>query len=142
MYNISARLKGNKRKLTPNYIGPYEIIEVKNNGINYKICNEHDNTIITVNRKHIRPFINDFNILHESPKELILNGLKSFKSSIEQSRFDVLNICKMYDEDEIEIDGRDISNLKSTKESFDNKLECTIWTLENITPSVEPMIEK
>ena len=57
MYNISSSRKGNKRKLQPNWVGPFEIIEVWNEGQSYKIRDKFlPDFVVKVHRKHLKPF--------------------------------------------------------------------------------------
>ena len=37
LWNVSVRFSGNKKKLGPRWVGPYEIIDIFNNGQSYKI---------------------------------------------------------------------------------------------------------
>ena len=55
--NISPRLTGNERKLTPNWVGPYEITQIFNNGANYRITDcQHGVESHVVSAKHLKPY--------------------------------------------------------------------------------------
>ena len=66
LHDISARLSsGNEKKFTPNFVGPYEITEVKNDGLNYTIKDVKTGTsVINTHVKHLKPF--------KSPESLLL----------------------------------------------------------------------
>ena len=54
---------GNERKLTPSYVGPYEVIRVDHDGISYKIRDITDESIeYNVNVKLIKPYISKTNL--------------------------------------------------------------------------------
>ena len=54
MKYIGNRLQGNEKKLTNNWAGPYEIIKIMDNGVNFKIRNIKDpEEITTVNGKDL-----------------------------------------------------------------------------------------
>ena len=63
LYNIAPQQVGNEHKLTEDWIGPFTIKEIFNDGINYKIVNDKLETYI-VNIKLIKYY-------HE-PNELLL----------------------------------------------------------------------
>ena len=55
--NISPRLTGNERKLIPNWVGPYEITQIFNNGANYRITDcQHGVESHVVSAKHLKPY--------------------------------------------------------------------------------------
>ncbi len=95
MYNISSRLTGNKRKLKPNWIGPYEVVAEYNNGMNYKLCDKVTNNTFDVHRKHLKPFIeNKFILINTSPIDLLNNHLYSDLHSLSQSENDIILMDK------------------------------------------------
>ena len=55
--NISPRLTGNEKKLIPNYVGPYEITQIFNNGANYRVTDcQHGTESHVVSAKHLKPY--------------------------------------------------------------------------------------
>eukprot|EP01084_Bolivina_argentea_P241976 406062_1 len=99
MYNISSRLTGNKRKLKPNWIGPYEIITVFNNGLNYKLCDKSNNNTFNVHRTHIKLFIaNKFVLINTSPTDFLNNYLSSDLYSLKQTNKDIQLVLDYVDE--------------------------------------------
>ena len=105
LWNVSVRFSGNKKKLGPRWVGPYEIIEIFNNGQSYKIkkiplpplkqnnpMNKHappkrakqidpDEEIITeyyVPREQIKPYFKSYETQFDgiqSPIDLSINVL-------------------------------------------------------------------
>ena len=74
MYDISQGLVGNKKKLTENYVGPYEIIDIYNNGQNYKIrLLKQGSEAFDTHLNHIRPF----KMNKIPPKEIALKSLEN-----------------------------------------------------------------
>ena len=74
LYDISTKSVGNKRKLKPHYVGPYEIIEIKNDGQNIKLRDiyDKDNTF-NGHIKYVKIYHEDL----ESPETLLLNHINT-----------------------------------------------------------------
>ena len=77
LYNISNQLVGNDKKLQPSWIGPYEIFEIFNNGISYKIRDLANQEIeYTVNLKLIKAYDKEFNVnVLQSPIKCLKNEM-------------------------------------------------------------------
>ena len=80
LYNISQRYTGNKKKFTPHYVGPYEIIKIFNNGQNVQLreveneLNIFNGHISNVKRYHTFTLDNEN---YMNPHEILLQQSKN-----------------------------------------------------------------
>ena len=57
LQDIAEQLVGNDKKFTPNYVGPYEVVEVRNDGANYRIIDtKYGTNSHIVSAKHLKPY--------------------------------------------------------------------------------------
>ena len=72
LYDVSSRYTGNTKKLLPNYVGPFEIIQMKNEGntLTLRDVFNKDN-VFTAPIKHIKPY----NTTNKSAYTMILNHI-------------------------------------------------------------------
>ena len=78
MFDASIMRKGNKRKLMPSYIGPYEVTKVANDGLNYDLRGIANPSInFKTRRKHLRLFHDDM-----SPLIVAMESLETTDSSL------------------------------------------------------------
>ena len=56
MYDVSHRYVGNKKKFTPSYLGPFEILEIFNAGKNLKVRDVTHNTTFTALTEYSKPY--------------------------------------------------------------------------------------
>ena len=91
MYNVTQGLVGNKKKLQPNYIGPFEILDIFNDGQNYKIRElRHGAHPINTHRDHIAEWLPT---KHKSPSQIALGTLRSrIETNNKSSRKDVFRM--------------------------------------------------
>ncbi len=139
MYNVSSRLTGNKRKLKPNFIGPYEIVRVFNDGINYELCDKTNNNTFNVHHKHIRSFIaNKFALLNESPMESIQKYLFSSIVSAHKMQSDIDSGLYLLDMSSCKNNSKlsEISNSLLTMDiELNDQLEILEWQQKYLLPS-------
>ena len=125
LWNASVRFSGNKRKLGPRWVGPYEIIKIFNNGQSYKIkeiplpifqrdnpMNKHappkradpqqpEENIVTeyyVPREQIKPYFESYEIQFDgiqSPIELSINVLTNSINQTDTTESDKTQIYQI-----------------------------------------------
>ena len=117
LYNVSVRLTGNKKKLKPNYIGPFEIIQIKNDGLNVKL-REIANPVNEFNGhiKHIKLYHNDVDTPVNVLLEYVINDINSTSTTLDS-----------------------INWINSINMSNNNSLQNDILTLELELNNLEPV---
>ena len=74
MYDIAQGLVGNKKKLQPNFVRPYEIIDIFNDGQNFRIRKlKASAQPFNTHLIHIRPFTGN---KYKSPEQIALKTLR------------------------------------------------------------------
>ena len=75
-YDIHQQLVGNKKSLQPNWIGPFEIIKISEDGLNVTICDINNEEIkYKTNMIHIKPYNDRNKLMDLSPIDINLINL-------------------------------------------------------------------
>ena len=115
MWNVNAKYSGNAKKLGPKWIGPYEIVEIFNEGQNYKL------RVIPLPPKEQHNFMN----AHKTPKRVIaLPGDHSNYHPIDQFVVPRNQIKPYYPSFEKQFDG------------MQSPIKLVLNTLTNVNPSI------
>ena len=132
-YNLGERLIGNTKKLTTNYVGPFEIITISNNSKNFTIQEVgNPSNVIKCHRSQIKKLKAPNNALHKTPEEVVKEALVIRQDEL-QMMLDSKAIHRQKLQNDNSIDGivgSCVLALESTR--LEEEFECGSRRLRNV----------